>query len=118
MSAPTPANPATATAKPTPRRIKSSGTSRGNAWTYVPLVLLSISFILPLLFMISSSFKPRDQILADLTSWRAFVPVGDLSMANYAGVFARAAFPVAGARPVVHPCRPGDAGRARWWPPR
>ena len=41
MSAPTPANPATATAKPTPRRIKSSGTSRGNAWTYVPLVLLS-----------------------------------------------------------------------------
>ena len=25
---------------------------------------------------------------------------------------------VAGARPVVHPCRPGDAGRARWWPPR
>ena len=89
MSAPTPANPATATAKPTPRRIKSSGTSRGNAWTYVPLVLLSISFILPLLFMISSSFKPRDQILADLTSWRAFVPVGDLSMANYAGVFDR-----------------------------
>lgn len=89
MSAPTPANPATATAKPTPRRIKSSGTSRGNAWTYVPLVLLSISFILPLLFMISSSFKPRDQVLADLTSWRAFVPVGDLSMANYAGVFDR-----------------------------
>ena len=43
----------------------------------MPLVLLSISFILPLLFMISSSFKPRDQILADLTSWRAFVPVGD-----------------------------------------
>lgn len=93
MSAPTPANPAVATAtdtaKPRPRRIKSSGTSRGNAWTYVPLVLLSISFILPLLFMISSSFKPRDQILADLTSWRAFVPVGDLSMANYAGVFDR-----------------------------
>ena len=92
MSPPTPAlaadkpdRPATATT----RRIKHSGTDRGNRWTYIPLVLLSVTFTLPLLFMISSSFKPRDQILADLTSWRAFVPVGDLSMANYAGVFDR-----------------------------
>lgn len=91
MSAPTPVAPATATAPsaPTTRRIKSAGTATGNRWTYVPLVLLSVTFILPLLFMISSSLKPRDQILGDLTSWRAFVPVGDLSMDNYVGVFDR-----------------------------
>ena len=39
--------------------------------------------------MISSSFKPRDEILSDMTSWRAFIPVGDLSFDNYVGVFDR-----------------------------
>lgn len=62
---------------------------RGNPWTYLPLVLLAMTFILPLLFMISSSFKPNDQIFGDLTSWRAFVPVGEISTDNYAGVFDR-----------------------------
>lgn len=71
------------------RKGKQAAQGRGNPWTYIPLVLLSFTFILPLLFMISSSFKPRDQILNDLTSWRAFVPVGDLSLDNYVGVFDR-----------------------------
>ncbi|MFT3886867.1 MAG: carbohydrate ABC transporter permease [Arachnia sp.] len=57
--------------------------------SYIPLVLLALTFILPLLFMIFSSLKPRDQILADLTSWRAFAPVGELSLENYVGVFNR-----------------------------
>lgn len=89
MSTPVTADAAVAAARPAPRRISGSGTAQGNRWTYVPLVLLSLTFVLPLLFMISSSFKPRDQILADLTSWRAFLPVGALSMENYVGVFDR-----------------------------
>ena len=40
-------------------------------------------FGLPLLFMIVSSFKPDIQIFADLTSIKAFLPVGDLSFDNY-----------------------------------
>ncbi len=68
---------------------KSTEAGRGKAWTYIPMTLLAFTFMLPLLFMISSSFKPRDQILSDMTGWRAFVPVGDLSLNNYVGVFER-----------------------------
>lgn len=75
-------------AKPATKPIRSPRAS-GSRWSYVPLVLLAATFILPLLFMISSSFKPRDQILSDLTSWQAFLPVGQLSFDNYVGVFNR-----------------------------
>lgn len=61
----------------------------GSLWSYVPLVLLAATFVLPLLFMIFSSLKPKDQILGDMTSWRAFAPVGELSLENYVGVFDR-----------------------------
>jgi multiple sugar transport system permease protein len=37
--------------------------------------------------MLVSSLKPDGQIFADLTSARAFLPVGDVSLANYEGVF-------------------------------
>lgn len=50
---------------------------------YLLLILLSLVFLGPLLFMISSSFKPDTQIFADLRSIRAFLPVGDLSLDNY-----------------------------------
>lgn len=69
--------------------LKQKGLNAGKKWTYVPLVLFALTFVLPLLFMISSSFKPRTQILQDLTTWRAFFPVGELSMDNYVGVFDR-----------------------------
>lgn len=62
---------------------------KGHLWSYLPLVLLAMTFALPLVFMVVSSFKPRGEILADLTSWRAFAPVGDLSMVNYYDVFDR-----------------------------
>jgi len=83
----------TATTRTTGRRVGEPARirprRRGSVASYLPLVVLALSFALPLLFMIASSFKPRDQILGDLTSWRAFVPVGDLSMANYVDVFDR-----------------------------
>ncbi|WP_344104815.1 carbohydrate ABC transporter permease [Myceligenerans crystallogenes] len=42
--------------------------------------------------MLMSSLKPDQQIFADLGSWRAFLPVGEISAANYAGVFDRVPF--------------------------
>ena len=64
-------------------------TSKKSWLSYIPLVLLALTFILPLLFMLFSSLKPKDQILSDLTTFRAFLPVGDLSLDNYVGVFNR-----------------------------
>ncbi|MFC9914564.1 carbohydrate ABC transporter permease [Streptomyces sp. NPDC059862] len=52
-------------------------------------VVLALVFVLPLLFMLVSSFKTDDQIFSDMGSLRAFLPVGALSLDNYAGVFER-----------------------------
>ncbi|HEY5787123.1 MAG TPA: carbohydrate ABC transporter permease, partial [Microlunatus sp.] len=59
---------------------------------YLGRILLAGVFGLPLLFLIVSSFKPDIQIFADLTSIKAFLPVGDLTLANYSGVFDRVPF--------------------------
>ena len=59
------------------------------ALTYLFMGFLSLIFLGPLLFMISSSFKPDTQIFADLRSFRAFLPVGDISLDNYRVVFER-----------------------------
>ncbi|MEL6148065.1 MAG: carbohydrate ABC transporter permease [Chloroflexota bacterium] len=56
---------------------------------YTLLIVVALVFILPILFMIMSSFKPDDQLLRDTASLRAFLPVGDLSMENYNGAFER-----------------------------
>lgn len=53
---------------------------------YALMALLALLFVFPFLFMLMSSFKPNAQIFADLTSLRAFLPVGDVSMQNYADV--------------------------------
>lgn len=53
---------------------------------------LVLFFALPIIFMAVSSFKPDLQIFADLGSWRAFAPVGDVSLDNYEGVFNRVPF--------------------------
>ncbi|ESZ12480.1 sugar ABC transporter permease [Mesorhizobium sp. L48C026A00] len=54
------------------------------------LCLIALIFIFPLVFMINSSFKPDSQLLADTSSLRAFLPVGDISLDNYFGAFRRA----------------------------
>jgi multiple sugar transport system permease protein len=56
---------------------------------YIPLTLLAVLFGFPLLFMLMSSLKPDAQIFADLKSWRAFAPVGVVSLDNYSAVFDR-----------------------------
>ena len=61
---------------------------------YTVLTLLAGIFIFPLLFMIMSSFKATNtEIFADLHSLRAFLPVGDVSLNNYAAVFQNSQFP-------------------------
>lgn len=66
--------------------------TRSRVLTYLPMVLLAVLFLFPLVFMFVSSLKPDRQIFADVDSWRAFVPVGDVSLENYAGVFDRVPF--------------------------
>jgi multiple sugar transport system permease protein len=57
---------------------------------YLVLVLIALIFVLPLLMMVMSSFKPTLQLLQDTSSIRAFLPVGDLSFDNYEAAFRRA----------------------------
>ena len=66
---------------------------RTASWTVTGLrLLLALIFGLPLVFMIVASFKPDIQIFGDLGSINAFLPVGDLSLDNYLGVFDRVPF--------------------------
>jgi multiple sugar transport system permease protein len=51
--------------------------------------LLVVVFAFPIVFLVVSSFKPDAQIFADLSSLKAILPVGDLSLDNYRGVFER-----------------------------
>ena len=52
-------------------------------------VVLALVFALPLLFMVVSSLKPDQEIFGDLGSIKAFLPIGDVSFANYTAVFGR-----------------------------
>lgn len=62
---------------------------RRAVFLYVALGGIAIFFLFPLVFMFVSSFKPDSQILRDVSSVAAFLPVGDISLENYSGVFER-----------------------------
>ncbi|MCL3861564.1 carbohydrate ABC transporter permease [Actinotalea sp. K2] len=53
------------------------------------MVLLAGFFLFPVIFMFVSSLKPDAQILGDIGSPQAFLPVGDISLQNYSDVFDR-----------------------------
>lgn len=57
---------------------------------YLVLCLVALVFLFPVVFMIVSSLKPDQQLLSDTGSFRAFLPVGDISLDNYAAAFQRA----------------------------
>ncbi len=57
---------------------------------YLLLILVAVVFVFPILFMVVSSFKPDLQLLRDTSSYRAFLPVGDVSLDNYFAAFRRA----------------------------
>ncbi|SDM75323.1 carbohydrate ABC transporter membrane protein 2, CUT1 family (TC 3.A.1.1.-) [Actinomyces ruminicola] len=71
------------------RRGRLATKRRSKVLTYIGLTVAAVVAVFPLLFMIFSSFKSDSQIFADLGSLKAFLPVGDLSLDNYAGVFER-----------------------------
>ena len=60
------------------------------ATRYAVLILIAVIFVFPLVFMLMSSLKPDQQLLADTASLRAFLPVGDISLDNYTAAFQRA----------------------------
>jgi multiple sugar transport system permease protein len=79
----------TAPTKAGRRRSAAPGEHR-SAWrVYLPMVLLSVFFVFPVVFMIVSSLKPDTQIFEDVSGIKAFLPVGDISLDNYSGVFDR-----------------------------
>jgi len=85
------------TTRPTPRidpdeRGKAAVARRNRALVMTGRIVLALVFTLPLIFMFVSSLKPDLQIFRDLTSWRAFIPIGDISLDNFRGVFDRVPF--------------------------
>lgn len=60
---------------------------------YAAHALLTGFFLFPLLFMLVSAFKSDEQqLLRDMGGFRAFLPCGELSLRNFAGVFAHSSF--------------------------
>ena len=57
---------------------------------YLFLGFIACIFVLPILFMVMSSFKPDLQLLSDSSSLRAFLPVGEIGVDNYRDAFSRA----------------------------
>lgn len=80
----------TDTDNPHPHATRPRGPAK--AILMVLRILLALVFGLPLVFMIVSSFKPDLQIFSDLGGFQAFLPVGDLTLDNYTGVFERVPF--------------------------
>ena len=60
-----------------------------NGLRYLVMTLLALFFIFPIVLMITASLKPEQQLLRDMSSVRAFLPVGDISLDNYRGVLER-----------------------------
>ena len=55
---------------------------------YILMIILAVFFLFPIVFMLISSFKTNElQVVSDMSSLRAFLPVGELGTENYASVF-------------------------------
>ena len=64
----------------------------GRVLTYAAAIFFTVLFAFPLVFMAVSSLKPDFNLLQDTGSFRAFLPIGPISLDNYAGVFDRIPF--------------------------
>ena len=71
------------------RTVRSSGHLWMTIGRYTLLCVLAIIFLFPIVFMLVSSLKPDAQLLSDTGSLRAFLPIGDISLKNYAAMFVR-----------------------------
>jgi len=70
-----------------PARRRGGARTGASVAGYVGRTVLALFFLFPIVFMVVSSLKPDDQIFADLSSPKAFLPVGDISLDNYRAVF-------------------------------
>ena len=60
---------------------------------YLIMILLAIFFLFPIVFMLISSVKNSEmQVVGDMGSLRAFLPVGEIGLQNYRDVFANLDF--------------------------
>ena len=59
------------------------------AWlTYILMIMLAVFFMFPIIFMIISSLKTSElQVVADMSTYKAFLPVGEIGFLNYKQVF-------------------------------
>ena len=69
--------------------VKGRWGGTGKIAGYLLMILLAFIFIFPIVFMFMSSLKPTEQMLRDSSSFRAFLPVGDISLDNYRAMFER-----------------------------
>ncbi|MBG0786502.1 MAG: carbohydrate ABC transporter permease [Anaerolineaceae bacterium] len=64
-----------------------------NGFKYILMILLAVFFMFPVIFMLISSIKQDEfQVISDMSSLRAFVPIGDLGLQNYKDVFESLSF--------------------------
>ena len=55
---------------------------------YLVMIMLAVFFLFPIVFMIISSFKENElQVISDMSSLNAFLPVGEIGLQNYKDVF-------------------------------
>ncbi len=55
---------------------------------YLIMIMLAVFFLLPIELMIISSFKENElQVISDMSSLNAFLPVGEIGLQNYKDVF-------------------------------
>ena len=60
---------------------------------YAVLIFLAFFFLFPVIFMLVSSLKNNEtQVIRDMSSLAAFLPIGDIGIQNYKDVFAEMPF--------------------------
>ena len=60
----------------------------GVTFKYILMILLGVFFLFPIVFMLISSIKTNElQVVSDMSSLRAFLPVGEIGFENYKSVF-------------------------------
>lgn len=64
-----------------------------NSVLFLLMGALGIVFVMPLLFMIASSFKNDAAIFANMASLASYLPAADWSLANYRAIFQDSALP-------------------------
>ncbi len=78
------------------RREPSASARSSSVWRWIlfaSMVGLAVLFLFPLVYMVSSSLKPDDQVLANSQSLEAFLPIPFAGAENYVDAFERAQFP-------------------------